>query len=105
MTAQHVDTAMIVGCYLAIIGLYIYTFKATQQVRDMVFKHRAEKDIHVNSKDVVYKDVCDERMGRIDDKIETIQSDITEIKTDITEINTGLNKGFGDIKTLLMKRT
>ena len=97
MPTQHVDTAMIIGCYLAIIGLYIYTFKTTQQVRDMVFKHQAEKNVHVNSEDIVYKDVCDERLARIDERFENIQGDVSEIKTSI-------HNGFTEVKEMLKEK-
>ena len=91
---QHVDTALIVGCYLAIIGVYVWTFKTVQGIRDMQFKHESKKDIHSHRDEFMRADVCMERTARMDDKINSIQDSVAEIKD-------GMHQGFTEIKELL----
>ena len=98
---EHADTGMIIGCYVAIIGCYIavigcyvWTFRLIQGQKDMLFKHETQLDTHQSSKDLMFKDVCDERVKRIEDKIKNVQSDVSEVKT-------GMDRGFSEIKALL----
>ena len=91
---EHIDTAMIIGCYIAVGGHIVWSFKSIMSMRDMLFMHENKSEIHPHTKDIMFKDVCDERMARIDDKIITIQSDISDIKV-------SLNKGFDKLTKLI----
>jgi len=91
---QHVDTAMIIGCYLAIIGLYVYVFKCNKEVMLMLHRHENESDKHVTSDDLVYKDVCQLQVKRFEERIQEVKNDVQEVKTDI-------RTGFSEIKQIL----
>lgn len=93
-SANHIDTVMLVGCYIAILSHAVWTFKSIQGTRDMFFKHEAKGSIHQDSKELMFKDVCDERTKRMEQSIANVQSEVVEVKE-------GMQQGFSEIKELI----
>jgi len=91
---QHIDTAMIIGCYLAIIGLYIWVFKKLQEITNMQHRHETEANKHVKSEDLVFRDVCQVQVKRFEERISEVKVELGEVKSDI-------RTGFHEIKELL----
>jgi len=95
---QYVDTAAIIGCYLAIIGMYVYVFKSKQEILEMVHKHETEVDKHVKSEELVHKAVCDLQVKTFENTMNQLQSDIKNVKS---ELKTDINNGFREVKDLI----
>lgn len=91
---QHVDTYLIIGCYLAILSHVIWTFRSLREMEGEMNKHHQDAGKHVDSKDLVYRDVCSIQVKRFEEKLEDVKSDIGEVKTSITN-------GFGELKTMI----
>ena len=94
---QHVDTALIVGCYICLISMYVWVFKQVEEVKEMVHAHNESK-LHVSSDDLVFRDVCQIQVKRFEERI-------TEVKEDVSKVQTGMDKGFEDIKNLLKDKS
>lgn len=72
MIAQIATRTVILTATLisgAIGGCYIF-----------VFKHLSNSERHPNKKDVVFRDVCDERQKNIETKFDNLKEDLAEIK-------------------------
>jgi len=94
MPMEHIDTALLVGCCLAILSHAIWTFKNIQEIRGMLFSHENESERHIKSEDLVFRDVCSLQVKRFEEKIAEVKYDVQEVKTDI-------KNGFNDIKELI----
>lgn len=101
---QHVDTALIVGCYIAIITLYVWTFKTVSGVVNMQHKHETEANKHVKSEDLVYRDVCNLQTKHFQAQIDDVKVDMNEIKIRLKEVKTGMAQGFSEVKDLLRSK-
>jgi len=84
---QHIDMALIVGCYIAIIYLYVWVFRALEGIKDMGNKHYQDAGKHVDSKDLVYRDVCSIQVKRFEEKLEDVKQSV--------------NAGFSDLKEMI----
>lgn len=102
--AQHIDTAMIIGCYLAIIGLYVYVFKSNKEIMLMLHRHENESNKHVKSEDLVYKDVCELQVKRFEERINEVKEDVSVVKSDIKDVKSDIKAGFNEMKQLLKVR-
>lgn len=91
---QHVDTALIVGCYIAVIYLYVWVFKNMEAMREMLHSHTNQTGQHVEGKDLVYRDVCAIQVKRFEEKLADVKSDLIDLKSSI-------NSGFDDVKDAL----
>ena len=94
---QHVDTALLIGCYMAIISHMIWSFKAMQRLRDMLFMHESHSEVHVKSNDLVFRDVCDQ-------KVKNFAESIAEVKQDVKEVKQSIDKGFNDLRGLIQDK-
>ena len=83
----YIQVVMIIGCYLAIIALYVWVFKTTQELRDMFHKHNNESEKHTLSTDLVFKDVCELQVKRFEEKIDSVKA--------------SLHTGFDEVKALI----
>ena len=84
---QHIDMALITGCYIAIIYLYVWVFRALEGIKDMVNKHQQDAGKHVDSKDLVYRDVCSIQVKRFEEKLE--------------DVKLSVNVGFSELKAMI----
>ena len=84
---QHIDMALIAGCYIAIIYLYVWVFRALEGIKDMVNKHYQDAGKHVDSKDLVYRDVCSVQVKRFEEKLE--------------DVKLSVNAGFSELKEMI----
>ena len=91
---QHVDAALIVGCYVSIIALYVWVFKAIQEIKDMVNKHANSSEKHTSSHDLVFRDVCAVQVKRFEERID-------EVKVDVCDLKSQINTGFHEVKALI----
>jgi len=92
--SKHIDTVMIIGCYMAIIAHMVWTFKSLQTLRDKLFKHETENEIHTPSSNFICRDVCEERVKHFAEKIDDVKSDLVEVKASV-------DKGFDSLRTLI----
>ena len=92
--SQGINVVMLIGCYIAILSHAVWTFKSIQETRSMVFRHENKAGIHTDSKDLMFRDVCDERIRRMNDKIEGVRTDVKDIKE-------GMEKGFDKLEQLI----
>jgi hypothetical protein len=84
MTDMRVLIAMvvlIVGCYIAIIAL--------------------QRWVSARSKDIVFRDLCDERSKRIEDCVE---GEIKNLSDRLKELRETTEKGFTRVEALINKR-
>ena len=84
---KHIDAALIVGCYIAIIALYVWVFKTIQELRDMFHRHENKSEKHTPSTDLVFKDVCELQVKRFEEKIDSMKEH--------------LHTGFNEVKELI----
>lgn len=81
---EYISIAAIAGCYLAIIGMYVWVFRQIQEVKKMVHDHTQKAGAHIDSDKLVFKEVCDQKVLRFEEKIEdvkeTMHKDCAEIK-------------------------
>ena len=75
-----------IGVFTAIIGVYIFLFKHIGNGK------------HPDSSKVVYKDVFESEVGRIDDCIE---GSINNLNRRIDELRVDVKDGFADVKELI----
>jgi len=101
---QHVDTALLIGCYMAIISHMIWSFKAMQKLRDMLFMHESQAEVHVKSNDLVFRDVCDEKVKNFSDAIKDVKQDVKDVKQDVKEVKRSIDQGFNDMRGLIQDK-
>ena len=94
MDIKFLDTAAIIGCYLAIIAHYVWTFKTVSRMREMLYSHENNKSIHGDKENFVRKDVNDATIKRIDDNLGRIDSRMEKVEGK-------LDKGFADVMSLI----
>ena len=93
--------AAIAGAYGAIIGVYSW-----------MGKHIAAKGKHPCTENIVFKDVCNEKMGRIEDcveeKIKNLDEKITDLKidlkTDMIDLKTDMKEGFDRVERAILAK-
>ena len=81
---EVISLAAIAGCYCAIIAMYRWSDNEMDHQRDSLDTHVRDATKHTPSSDLVFRDVCDERVKRI----ELAQQKIVE----------EVRLGFADIK-------
>ena len=69
----------------------------------MIHAHN-DSDRHVKSEDLVFRDVCELQVKGFEEKIKSVKQDVKEVKQDVSEIKSGMDKGFSDIKNILIKK-
>ena len=84
---QHIDMVLIVGCYIAIISHVIWTFRALREMEGDMNKHHQDAGKHVDSKDLVYRDVCSIQVKRFEEKLEDVKQSV--------------NVGFSELKEMI----
>ena len=94
---QHIDTALLVGCYIAIIALYVWVFRTIEEMKEMLYRHQADACKHVESKDLVYRDVCAVQVKRFEENLEVVKDDVREVKDQI-------KIGFDEVKVLIKEK-
>ncbi len=92
-----IDTVAIIGCYLAIIAHYVWTFKTISGVREMLYSHGNDKSIHGDKDNFVRKDVNDANIKRID-------GNIADLKKSLESLDSKLDKGFADVMSSIRDR-
>lgn len=80
----------ILGIFGAIIGVYVW-----------VAKHIAQKKKHPCSDDLVFRDVCEERSGNLNDCIEGAERRTEER---FKEVKEDMRRGFDEVKTLIRNK-
>jgi hypothetical protein len=75
---NYIGFAAIAGCYLAIIALYVWVFRQVQEMRNDMHKHVQNFDSHTSSDKLMFKDVCDEKVLRIESKVDNLKETITD---------------------------
>ena len=94
---EYVSIAAIAGCYMAIIALYVWVFKSIQEVKDKMGEHTQQGDIHVSCKELIFRDICDERVKRIEASVAALKENQEQLK----ELMQG---GFEDVKNSIKNR-
>lgn len=81
---EYIGIAAVVGCYLAIIGMYVWVFKQIQEVKKMITDHAQKSEIHTDEDKFVLKAACGPTVVRIEEKVkdikETMKSEFKELK-------------------------
>jgi hypothetical protein len=90
---EFIGLAAIAGCYLAIIAKYVWVFKQIQDVKKEMIEHTQKPDIHVSSERFVLEKVCDQKVLRIEGKVDNLKEIVTTEFQDIKEI---IKKTNGD---------
>ena len=91
---QHIDTYLIVGCYLAIITHMIWTLRSLREIEAEMNRHHQDAGKHVDGKELVFRDVCTLQVKRFEEKLEDVKNDVCEVKISV-------NEGFKDIKDMI----
>ncbi len=82
---EYVGTAAIVGCYLCVIGLYVWVFKTISELKDKMHEHLQKSSQHMDAGELVFKDVCDQKVRRFEDSINGVKEQLSEVKKTIGE--------------------
>lgn len=80
---EYLNVGAVIGCYLAIIGVYVWVFRQIQEVKNEMLKHVGEYDVHTDSDKLVFRDVCDQKVLRIEGKVDDLKNTVT---TELREI-------------------
>ena len=91
---QHIDTYLIVGCYLAIITHLIWTYRTLREIESEMNKHHQDAGKHIDGKELVFRDVCVLQVKRFEEKL-------ADVKNDIGEVKQSINEGFKDVKDMI----
>lgn len=86
---EYIGLAAIAGCYLAIIGLYVWVFRQIQEVKNEMNKHKQNHKAHTSSDQLVFKDVCDEKIRRFEEKMDNLKGTMENGFTDLKEFFKG----------------
>jgi len=86
---EYIGLAAIAGCYLAIIGLYVWVFRQIQEVKNEMNKHKQNHKVHISSDQLVFKDVCDEKVRRFEEKMDNLKETMENGFTDLKEFFKG----------------
>ena len=76
MVSVKLFATCIVSMFLAIIGVYIWTFKKLGDIYTLVNGHIQKPDIHTNKSEFVNADVCAVVHKNVDEKMNTIGKDV-----------------------------
>ena len=91
---QHIDTVLIVGCYIAIVSHVIWTYRTLRELERDMNVHHQDAAKHIDGKELVFRDVCSLQVKRFEEKLADVKSDIGDVKQSI-------NVGFGDLKAMI----
>ena len=80
---EYLNVGAVIGCYLAIIGVYVWVFRQIQEVKNEMLKHTGEYAMHTDSGKLVFRDVCDQKVLRIEGKVDDLKNTVT---TELREI-------------------
>jgi len=83
----HVDAALIIGCYIAIVSHVIWTFRSLREIEAEMNKHHQDAGKHVDGKELVHRDVCSIQVKRFEEKLEDVKQSV--------------NSGFSDLKEMI----
>ncbi len=81
MVSVKLFATCIVSMFLAIIGVYIWTFKKLGDIYTLVNGHIQKPNIHTDKKEFVNADVCAVVHKGIDEKMNTIGKDVKTLLT------------------------
>ena len=84
---QHLDTALLILCLTAILSNYVWTFCQIQRVKEMIQEHTSKSEVHTDSKELVFKDVCSVQVTAMLDKIGDVKEDVVEIKSIVMDLH------------------
>lgn len=93
---DYIGMAAIIGCYVAIIALYVWVFKTIEGLKDKMNDHHQNAKMHQSSDDLVFKEVCEQKVARFMDTVKGVKEDIGEMKKD-------MKSGFENIVRLIDK--
>ena len=91
---EHMDTVLIIGCYIAIVSHVIWTFRALRELEKDMNIHHQDAGKHIDGKELVFRDVCTLQVRRFEEKL-------ADVKNDIGEVKQSVNAGFSDLKTMI----
>ena len=95
---QYMDTALLVGCYIAIISHILWSIKTIEAVKQMIHQHENRSGQHVDEKDLVRSEVCALQVKRFEEKI-------AEVKQDVTDVKQQIETGFNEVKQLIRSKS
>ena len=93
---EYIDTTLLALYLSGLLGLYLYCTKIVSGLREMLYRHQADAEKHVSSNDLVYRDVCEERVKRLEEQIAAVDKKVEGISTTVVD-------GFREMKALLRK--
>ena len=67
---------MIGGANLAVLGLYLWSFKNFGRLYELINSHEKKANIHTDKKEFMTSAVCDERHGALKEDVTTIKKDV-----------------------------
>ena len=76
---DYIGLAAVVGCYLAIIGMYVWVFRQIQEVKNSLIDHAQQRRCHPDATDLVSSKLCDERVKRIEGKVDDLKENLREV--------------------------
>lgn len=88
----------------ALLGLYIWTFKQIEGIKQMLRDHEKKVNQHVDSKELVFRDVCELQVKQFHEQLRETKEDVKETKSDVKQLRADVASGFGEIKVLLQQR-
>jgi len=84
---EVISIAAIAGCYCAIIAMYRWSDDQMDRQRDTLDHHVNDAAKHTPSSDLVFRDVCDERVKRMEQGQQAIVDE--------------MRRGFDDVKNAI----
>jgi hypothetical protein len=64
---EFVNLTAIVGCYLAVIGMYVWVFRTISDVRKEMQQHMSLSDQHASARDLMSRGECSQTVKRIEE--------------------------------------
>lgn len=102
---KYVDTALIAGCYIAIIGLYVWVFKTFSELKESMHEHEMQDDRHVKVDDLVRRGDCDGRFQVIQTEIAGVKTDLSRQDKKIDKMTDQIDDGFSRVVEALKKQS
>ena len=90
MIETTIGVGAIAGCYLAILCLYRWWSMEKTNMDKRMTAHETNADSHVDSHDLVYRDVCEERVKRFEAGQEALKNE--------------MHQGFNRIEAAIKRR-
>jgi hypothetical protein len=82
---EFLNLSAVVGCYLAIIGMYVWVFRSISELRKEMQQHMSLSDQHASVRDLMSRGECSQTVKRIEEAAKMGKESFADFKKYIGE--------------------